>query len=191
MDDRLHRWSCQRTMGRLAATALRTTAGRVMGAGTKSRLGWPKQRRIGGSGEAQTLVGLRGDSGSCCRCLLRGPVLRGQGSRPNAVTGSRFAIPADWKLTLETVRPERLMCISTNPCPSLHRTWGTGKELTEDDITAVFSEVGFGMKAVGPCKRRSNDIGDTPICISRGTDEEFDYFFTVFSPAPGEPSARS
>jgi hypothetical protein len=33
----------------------------------------------------------------------------------------RFAIPADWKLTRETVRPERFICISTNPCPSLHR----------------------------------------------------------------------
>lgn len=99
----------------------------------------------------------------------------------------RFTIPANWKLTRETVRPERFMCISTNPCPSLHRTWETGKELTEDDITAVFSGVDFGMKADEPCKRRSNDIGDTPICISRGTDGEFDYWFTVFSPAPGEP----
>ena len=80
-----------------------------------------------------------------------------------------FAIPADWKLTRETVRPERFMCISTNPCPSLQRTWETGKELTEDDITTVFSGVGFEMKADSPCKRRSNDIGDTPICISRGT----------------------
>ncbi|MEW1805165.1 hypothetical protein [Pseudarthrobacter sp. NPDC080039] len=33
----------------------------------------------------------------------------------------RFAIPSDWKLTQETVRPERFMCISTNPCPSLSR----------------------------------------------------------------------
>jgi len=80
----------------------------------------------------------------------------------------RFAIPAEWKLTRETVRPERFMCISTNPCPSLHRTWDTGKELTDDDVTAVFSGVGFEMKADGPCKRPSNVIGKTPSASSRG-----------------------
>lgn len=79
------------------------------------------------------------------------------------------------------------MCIGTNPCPSLYRSWDTGKELTDDDITAVLSRVGFEMKADRPCKRQSNDIGDTPICISTGTDGEFDYFFTVFSPGPREP----
>ena len=100
---------------------------------------------------------------------------------------ARFAIPAEWKLTRETVRPERFMCISTNPCPSLHRTWDTGKELTEDDVAAVLSGVGFEMKADRPCKRRSNDIGDAPICSSRGNDGEFEYFFTVFSPDPAEP----
>jgi hypothetical protein len=99
----------------------------------------------------------------------------------------RFAIPGDWKQTRETVRPERFMCISTNPCPSLHRTWETGKELTEDDITAVFSGVGFGMKADRPCERRSNSIVKSPICTSRGSDGEFEYLFTVWSPGPGEP----
>jgi hypothetical protein len=49
-----------------------------------------------------------------------------------------------------------------------------------------FSGVGFGMKADGPYKRRSNDIRHTPICISRGNDGEFDSFFTVFSRARGE-----
>lgn len=39
----------------------------------------------------------------------------------------RFAIPADWKLTRKTVRPERFTCISTNPCPSLSRRWDTAE----------------------------------------------------------------
>lgn len=99
----------------------------------------------------------------------------------------RFTIPDDWNLTRETVRPERFMCISTNPCPSLHRTWETGRELTADDITAVFSGVGFGMKADGPCERSSKVIGNEPICTSRGSDGEFEYLFTFWSPGPGEP----
>jgi hypothetical protein len=103
----------------------------------------------------------------------------------------RFAIPADWKLTRETVRPERFMCISTNPCPSLHRAWETGKELTEDDITAVLADVGFGMKADRPCERRSNVIGNSPICTSSGSDGELQYSFTVWSPGPGGPQTSS
>jgi hypothetical protein len=99
----------------------------------------------------------------------------------------QFAIPADWKLADEIVRPEQFMCISTNPCPSLYRSWDTGKELTDNDIAGVESGLRFEMKADRPCKRRSNDIGDATICSSTGTDGEFDYLLTVTSRDPGEP----
>jgi hypothetical protein len=99
----------------------------------------------------------------------------------------QFDIPADWKLAQEVVRPERFLCMSTNPCPSLHRAWETGKELTEEDIRAVLADVGFGMDADSPCKRRANVIGNDPICTSRGSDGEFEDLFTVWSPGPGEP----
>jgi hypothetical protein len=62
---------------------------------------------------------------------------------------ARFAIPADWKLTDEIVRPERFMCISTNPCPSLSRRWETGKELTDNDVAAVVS----GGRCRDDCRR--------------------------------------
>lgn len=82
----------------------------------------------------------------------------------------RFAIPADWKLIDEIVRPERFMCISTNPCPSMSRRWETGKELTDNDVAAVVSGVGVEMTADGPCKRQSNVIGNSTICIFTGKD---------------------
>lgn len=59
-----------------------------------------------------------------------------------------------------------------------------GKELTDDDVTAVFSAVGFEMKAERPCQRRSNVIENPPVRISSGSDGEFEYFFTVLSPSP-------
>lgn len=99
----------------------------------------------------------------------------------------RFAIPADWKLTDDIVRPERFMCISTNPCPSLSRRWETGKELTDNEVAAVVSGVGVEMKADGPCKRQPNVIGDSTICRFTGKDGEFDYWLSVASPGPGEP----
>lgn len=97
----------------------------------------------------------------------------------------RFAIPAGWKLTDEIVCPERFMRISTNPCPSLSRHWETGKELTDGDVTVA--DVGFEMNADRPCNRRSNAIGNSPICTSRGSDGQFEYLFTVWSPGPEEP----
>ncbi len=99
----------------------------------------------------------------------------------------RFAIPADWKLADEIVRPERFMCISTNPCPSLYRSWDSGKELTDDDVSALKSGFEFTMTADRPCTRPSNAIGVSTLCRSRGTDGEFDYLVTITSPDPGEP----
>ena len=99
----------------------------------------------------------------------------------------RFAIPADWKLTDEIVRPERFMCISTNPCPSMSRRWETGKELTDNDVAAVVSGVGVEMTADGPCKRTAQMIGVATICIFTGKDGEFNYWLSVASPGPGEP----
>ena len=98
----------------------------------------------------------------------------------------RFAIPSDWKLTDEVVRPERFLCISTNPCPSLSRQWDAGKTLTTSDVTAVVSGVGFEMKADTPCQRPSNAIGTITICRFSGTDGEYTYNLNVASPGSNE-----
>jgi hypothetical protein len=99
----------------------------------------------------------------------------------------RFAIPSDWKLTDEVIRPEQFLCMSTNPCPSLYRQWDTGKELTENDLTAVVSGVGFEMKTDRPCQRQSNAIGVTTICRSSGADGDNTYMLNAASPGVNEP----
>jgi hypothetical protein len=35
----------------------------------------------------------------------------------------RLGVPASWTKTVEIIRPERFMCLSTNPCPSMARRW--------------------------------------------------------------------
>ena len=99
----------------------------------------------------------------------------------------RFAIPSDWRLTDEIIRPEQFLCISTNPCPSLYRQWEAGKELTEDDVEAIHSGVEFEMTANRPCQRPSNAIGVAAICILEGADREYRYLLTLTSPDPNEP----
>ncbi|BCW78866.1 hypothetical protein [Arthrobacter sp. NicSoilC5] len=99
----------------------------------------------------------------------------------------RFGIPADWKLAQEIVRPERFMCISTNPCPSLYRRWEAGRELTDQDVLAVASGLRGPMTSDHPCKRPPNVSGTITICASRGTDGEYNYHLTVTSPGLQEP----
>lgn len=99
----------------------------------------------------------------------------------------RFAIPATWTLESEIVRPERFLCMDTNPCPSIYRRWSAGKELTPGDIQAVASGVGFKMTTEGTCQRRSNDIGPTLACSSSGSDGQYDYIMNVTDRDGTEP----
>ena len=46
--------------------------------------------------------------------------------------------------------------------------------------------LGFDMTTDHPCERPANGIGVVTICISTGTDGEFDYWLAVTSPGPGE-----
>ncbi|MEV7132128.1 hypothetical protein AB0N24_04485 [Arthrobacter sp. NPDC093128] len=94
----------------------------------------------------------------------------------------RFAVPLNWQLEVETVRPERFLCISTNPCPSFYRRWNSGKELSAAEVAEVVSNVGFEMKTSQICQRRSNAIGPTTVCDSEGTDGEYNYLLNVTSP---------
>ena len=99
----------------------------------------------------------------------------------------RFAIPSNWQVEDEIVRPERFLCISTNPCPSFYRRWNAGKELTAPEVAAVVAKVGFEMKTSQICQRRSNAIGPTTVCDSEGTDGEYAYLLNVTSPEPKAP----
>jgi hypothetical protein len=35
----------------------------------------------------------------------------------------RLGVPASWTKTVEIIRPERFLCLDTNPCPSMARRW--------------------------------------------------------------------
>lgn len=94
----------------------------------------------------------------------------------------RFSIPPTWTRLDDIVRPERFLCMSTNPCPSIARRWDAGKELTLDELESVTSRVGFEMQTEGACQRRSTDIGRTTVCESTGSDGTFDYMLSVTGP---------
>jgi hypothetical protein len=99
----------------------------------------------------------------------------------------RFNIPADWTQDSNIVRPERFLCLDTNPCPSIYRRWNTGKKLTLDDLKAVSSSAGLDMKTEGSCQRQPNDNSAGTVCSSSGTDGDYDYIVNVISTDQNEP----
>jgi hypothetical protein len=102
----------------------------------------------------------------------------------------RFVIPAEWKLTDEIVRPGRFMCISTNPCPSLSRRWEAGKELTDADVAALTSGLGFTMTTDHPCERDARVIGVGVICIFTGHGRRVQILARCHEPRSGGTPAR-
>lgn len=98
-----------------------------------------------------------------------------------------FSIPPSWTQVDDIVRPERFLCVSTNPCPSISRRWNAGQDLTFDELKAVVAGTGFEMKTEGTCQRRAEDIGATTVCDSAGTDGDYDYILNVTSPDANEP----
>jgi hypothetical protein len=99
-----------------------------------------------------------------------------------------FSIPPGWIQTDDIVRPERFLCMSTNPCPSISRRWSAGEDLTFDEFKAVVAGTGFEMKTEGTCQRRAEAIGPTTVCDSSGTDGDYDYILNVTSPDANEPN---
>jgi hypothetical protein len=99
-----------------------------------------------------------------------------------------FSIPPGWIQTDDIVRPERFLCMSTNPCPSISRRWSAGEDLTANELKAVVAGTGFEMKTEGTCQRQAEAIGATTVCDSSGTDGDYDYILNVTSPDENEPN---
>ena len=45
----------------------------------------------------------------------------------------KLEIPSEWELLEDIIRAEQIVCLSTNPCPSMGRRWQTDTELTSRD----------------------------------------------------------
>jgi len=99
---------------------------------------------------------------------------------------NRLAIPSGWTQLVDIVRREQLLCISTNPCPSINRRWETGTELTLTDLQAIASPAGITLKVEGTCQRQANVGGDTSLCSGVGNDGTYVYTLTAVSPGVGE-----
>ena len=91
----------------------------------------------------------------------------------------RFDVPADWDPVADTVRPERFLCLSTNPCPSIFRSWKATTILTAEDIQMFADPVGLSLKFSDACQPRPGETGADILCTATGTDDGYDYLLVL------------
>lgn len=144
---------------------------------------------LGESSEEKDSNHHRRRTGPCGRRLIFCAAAEDRVTADLVARVDRFSIPPAWTQLDDIVRPERFLCMSTNPCPSIARRWNAGKELTLDELDSVTSRVGFEIQTEGACQRCSTDIGRTTVCESTGSDGTYDYMLTVTSPGLNEPSS--
>ncbi|TFD37065.1 hypothetical protein E3T37_12790 [Cryobacterium sp. TMT2-10] len=104
---------------------------------------------------------------------------------------SLLAIPEGWKPLGDIVRREQFPCLSTNPCPSIHRRWQADGAVTVQDLEQIAAPAGLTLAVEGPCQRPANVIGIASLCSGRAVKGGYDYQLTVTSDAPGEPEQLS
>ncbi|WP_323960884.1 hypothetical protein GC088_04495 [Arthrobacter sp. JZ12] len=100
----------------------------------------------------------------------------------------RVDIPGNWTLISERIESEKLPCLNSNPCPSLHRRWQTSEELSEDSLQVLASSAGLSLTVDRSCARPDNVLGDAALCTGTAADDGYDFSFTISSPQPGADS---
>ena len=78
-------------------------------------------------------------------------------------TADALRPPGGWSLADERVTPPRRLCLGADPCPSLHRTWQVGGNLTERDLQDVVDASGWGLRVDGSCALRPGRPGRGPL----------------------------
>lgn len=76
----------------------------------------------------------------------------------------QFKAPSSWKLVGSYSKPPSTVCLEGS-CPSLSRTWTTPTPLTEEELSAVTKQSGWGdLVTENDCESREDYV-----CPLRGT----------------------
>jgi hypothetical protein len=84
-----------------------------------------------------------------------------------------LAVPSSWTLTDERVTPPRRACLGASPCPSLHRTWETGRPLGTAEVEALLADSGWNLTLDGDCTTDPASFGRYEVCAAHGTVGDF------------------
>lgn len=89
-------------------------------------------------------------------------------SKPIEDVADQFQPDKSWQLVDNRVVPPTFTCLEAN-CPSVHRSWKIGKNLTKDEFQRLLDDSGWDFAIEGTCVAESRVTG-TPgtVCSAHG-----------------------
>lgn len=92
----------------------------------------------------------------------------------------QFASKPEWVKESETITPPKITCLGDNPCPSLYKTWRTGKNLSKQELQTVIQNSKWNFSVEGDCQPDPNVFGSpVTICSAGGSVDSFDISLRV------------
>lgn len=101
--------------------------------------------------------------------LVVGFIFIYQGSPKEIVAvADQFQPDESWQLTTERIVPPAFTCLEAN-CPSVHRTWETGDNITKQEFQKVLNDSGWNFVIEDDCLPRANITGSgQTLCGAKG-----------------------
>lgn len=81
---------------------------------------------------------------------------------------SQFKSDTSWHLKYDQLEPPRKACLGDIACPSISRTWETGKVVNYDELNMILNQSGWkNVQIEKDCLERTKDF-NKPICPASG-----------------------
>lgn len=98
-------------------------------------------------------------------------------TEPIKKLASQLKTDPNWELVGEKIEPPRLseyVCYAGNRCPSLHREWRLGEDMTRPQFEKMLQTSGWELDIRGDCNPSFHVIGESFVCSAQGTVENYD-----------------
>ena len=125
-----------------------------------------------------------------CAAFLYWTTWSGSTKEIESVAG-QFKPDSQWKQTGNQVVPPRTVCLDQK-CPSVHRTWETGANLTKEDLQRVLANSNWKFDIKDDCRPSPNVIssGGQTLCSASGADGDYSIDVVVMGDYENELKGR-
>lgn len=101
------------------------------------------------------------------------------GAKEIEAVADQFKPDAGWEQITNQVIPSRTICLDEK-CPSVHRSWKTGKIITQDRLKTLLADSGWNFEIQGDCLPSPNISGSgESVCRAEGSSNEYRVSVTV------------
>ena len=88
-------------------------------------------------------------------------------SKPIEAVADQLKPNSNWQLVDNKIVAPTFTCLEAN-CPSVHRSWKTGKVLAKDEFQRILDNSGWNFDIADDCQASQNSGGINPLCSAEG-----------------------